>query len=83
MLMVVHFRFNLDLPAGCDNWVPSSDDGFSYAADLVRFIRSLYGDFFIIAVAGKLHYTLFSCIILNCDVNDHLSQLNIVSVSRS
>lgn len=40
-----------DLPPECDNWAPSGD-GFTFAADLVRFIRSSYGDYFTIAVAG-------------------------------
>lgn len=40
-----------DPPKGSDTW-EKCDNGFTYAADLVKFIRAQYGDFFGIAVAG-------------------------------
>jgi methylenetetrahydrofolate reductase (NADPH) len=40
-----------DPPRGVDNWT-SVDTGFSYAVDLVKYIRKKYGDYFCIAVAG-------------------------------
>ncbi|KAI9248609.1 methylenetetrahydrofolate reductase-domain-containing protein [Sporodiniella umbellata] len=40
-----------DPPKGQTNW-ESCENGFQYAADLVRYIRKRYGDYFCIAVAG-------------------------------
>lgn len=40
-----------DPPAGVDNWV-SVDNGFSYAYQLVAFIKENFGDYFCIVVAG-------------------------------
>jgi methylenetetrahydrofolate reductase (NADPH) len=40
-----------DPPADVEEWQPPVD-GFAHAADLVRFIRSRYGNYFVIAVAG-------------------------------
>ncbi|KAJ9087263.1 methylenetetrahydrofolate reductase (NAD(P)H) met13 [Entomophthora muscae] len=40
-----------DPPVGQANW-SKCDDGFTYAVDLVRYIRQEYGDFFCISVAG-------------------------------
>ncbi|KAJ3036045.1 hypothetical protein HDV00_003092 [Rhizophlyctis rosea] len=40
-----------DPPRGQEHWT-KVETGFSYAADLVRYIREQYGDYFCIAVAG-------------------------------
>jgi methylenetetrahydrofolate reductase (NADPH) len=40
-----------DPPHGSEEW-SKKDDGFSYATDLVKFIRSEFGDWFGIGVAG-------------------------------
>ncbi|KAG2237170.1 methylenetetrahydrofolate reductase-domain-containing protein [Thamnidium elegans] len=40
-----------DPPKGQENW-ESCEGGFSYAEDLVRYIRQKYDDYFCIAVAG-------------------------------
>ncbi|KAJ3312573.1 hypothetical protein HDV04_002890 [Boothiomyces sp. JEL0838] len=40
-----------DPPRGQENWT-SVETGFSYATDLVRYIRKEYGDYFCIGVAG-------------------------------
>lgn len=40
-----------DPPKGALTWTPCKN-GFEYAADLVRFIRQEFGDYFCIAVAG-------------------------------
>lgn len=40
-----------DPPAGQSGW-SKCEDGFSYAVDLVRYIRQEYGDYFCISVAG-------------------------------
>ncbi len=40
-----------DPPIGAKNW-EKCDGGFSYASDLVKFIRDEYGDYFGIGVAG-------------------------------
>jgi methylenetetrahydrofolate reductase (NADPH) len=40
-----------DPPKGQENWV-SVDTGFSYASDLVKYIKEKYGDYFCISVAG-------------------------------
>ncbi|KAI9138489.1 methylenetetrahydrofolate reductase-domain-containing protein [Paraphysoderma sedebokerense] len=40
-----------DPPRGQENWT-ACEDGFSYAIDLVKYIRQQYGDYFGIAVAG-------------------------------
>jgi methylenetetrahydrofolate reductase (NADPH) len=40
-----------DPPAGTYEWTQAKD-GFSHAVDLVRYIRSTYGDYFCIGVAG-------------------------------
>jgi methylenetetrahydrofolate reductase (NADPH) len=40
-----------DPPRGQESWT-SVDTGFSFAADLVRYIRQQYGDYFCIGVAG-------------------------------
>lgn len=40
-----------DPPFGVENWVPV-DNGFSYASELVAFIKERYGDYFCIVVAG-------------------------------
>jgi len=40
-----------DPPAGADNWV-AVENGFSYASELVKFIKDRYGDYFCIVVAG-------------------------------
>ncbi|KAF9973915.1 hypothetical protein BGZ73_002814 [Actinomortierella ambigua] len=40
-----------DPPRGQEEWV-SCDNGFSYASDLVAYIREHYGDYFSIGVAG-------------------------------
>ncbi|KAJ1814591.1 methylenetetrahydrofolate reductase 1 [Coemansia sp. RSA 2599] len=40
-----------DPPRGSEYWT-TCDGGFTYAADLVRYIRKQYGDYFCIGVAG-------------------------------
>ncbi|KAK3818915.1 MAG: methylenetetrahydrofolate reductase-domain-containing protein [Benniella sp.] len=40
-----------DPPRGVENW-EACDNGFSYASDLVAYIREQYGDYFSIGVAG-------------------------------
>lgn len=40
-----------DPPRDCDDWKPPKD-GFSYATDLVKFIREEFGSYFVIVVAG-------------------------------
>ncbi|KAJ1647708.1 methylenetetrahydrofolate reductase (NAD(P)H) met13 [Coemansia asiatica] len=40
-----------DPPRGTEYWT-ACDGGFTYAADLVRYIRDQYGDYFCIGVAG-------------------------------
>jgi methylenetetrahydrofolate reductase (NADPH) len=40
-----------DAPKGQKNWV-AVDTGFSYASDLVKYIKEKYGDYFCISVAG-------------------------------
>ena len=40
-----------DPPRGQTNWT-KCDNGFSYAVDLVKYIRQEYGDYFCISVAG-------------------------------
>ncbi|XP_071552419.1 methylenetetrahydrofolate reductase (NADPH) [Panulirus ornatus] len=40
-----------DPPNGADDWEPP-EDGFRYAADLVKHIRKEFGDYFVICVAG-------------------------------
>lgn len=40
-----------DPPQDSDKWEPPAN-GFNYATDLVKFIRSVFGDYFVIAVAG-------------------------------
>ena len=40
-----------DPPSGVENWTPV-DNGFSYASELVAFIKEKYGDWFCIVVAG-------------------------------
>lgn len=40
-----------DPPRGQESW-SSVDTGFEYAADLVKYIRAEYGDYFCIGVAG-------------------------------
>lgn len=40
-----------DSPRGQEYWTPC-DHGFHHAADLVRYIREQYGDYFCIGVAG-------------------------------
>ena len=40
-----------DPPFGVEDWEPV-DNGFTYATQLVKFIREQYGDFFCIIVAG-------------------------------
>jgi methylenetetrahydrofolate reductase (NADPH) len=40
-----------DPPTDVEEW-QAPVDGFAHATDLVRFIRSQYGDYFVIAVAG-------------------------------
>lgn len=40
-----------DPPNDMEEW-QAPENGFSYAVDLVRFIRQTYGDYFCIAVAG-------------------------------
>ena len=40
-----------DPPKGSSNWNPA-DHEFSYAVDLIKFIRKKYGDYFQITVAG-------------------------------
>ena len=40
-----------DPPRGQENWT-QSQEGFKYAADLVRYIKSKHGDYFGITVAG-------------------------------
>jgi methylenetetrahydrofolate reductase (NADPH) len=41
-----------DPPRGQEQWT-KVETGFSYALDLVRYIRQEYGDYFCIGVAGK------------------------------
>ena len=36
---------------GHDEWV-APEDGFSYAADLIRHIRKEFGQYFVLCVAG-------------------------------
>lgn len=43
----------VDPPSGEEEWTPS-ENGLNYACDLVRLIREEYGDYFVIAVAGKV-----------------------------
>lgn len=45
------FALRGDPPRGVDTW-EKVETGFSYAADLVAYIRKLYGDYFCIGVAG-------------------------------
>ncbi|KAI8338345.1 methylenetetrahydrofolate reductase-domain-containing protein [Chlamydoabsidia padenii] len=40
-----------DAPRGHEYWTPT-DNGFTHAVDLVRYIRQQYGDYFCIGVAG-------------------------------
>jgi methylenetetrahydrofolate reductase (NADPH) len=40
-----------DPPSGVDNWV-AVENGFSYAAELIKFIKEKYGDYFCIVAAG-------------------------------
>jgi methylenetetrahydrofolate reductase (NADPH) len=40
-----------DAPQGQENWT-AVDTGFSYASDLVSYIKEKYGDYFCISVAG-------------------------------
>ncbi|ORX74075.1 MTHFR-domain-containing protein [Linderina pennispora] len=40
-----------DTPRGSEYWT-ACDGGFSHAADLVRYVRQKYGDYFCIGVAG-------------------------------
>ena len=40
-----------DPPFGVENWVPI-DNGFSYASELVAFIKEKYGDYFCVVVSG-------------------------------
>jgi methylenetetrahydrofolate reductase (NADPH) len=40
-----------DPPHGQSDWKPV-ENGFSYATDLVKFIKERYGDFFCVVVAG-------------------------------
>lgn len=40
-----------DPPFGVEDWAPV-ENGFSYASELVAFIREKYGDIFCIVVAG-------------------------------
>ncbi|KAI7822104.1 methylenetetrahydrofolate reductase-domain-containing protein [Kickxella alabastrina] len=40
-----------DAPRGDEYWT-ACDQGFTYAADLVRYVRKQYGDYFCIGVAG-------------------------------
>jgi methylenetetrahydrofolate reductase (NADPH) len=42
-----------DPPKGQADW-SACEEGFEHAVDLVRYIRKKYGDYFSIAVAGKL-----------------------------
>lgn len=44
-------EINSDAPKGQEDWTPVST-GFSYASDLVRYIRLKYDDYFCISVAG-------------------------------
>lgn len=44
------FSLSTDPPRG-EEW-KKIEDGFGHAADLVRYIRKEYGDYFGIAVAG-------------------------------
>jgi methylenetetrahydrofolate reductase (NADPH) len=41
-----------DPPRGQENWT-KVETGFSYATDLVKYIRKEYGDYFCIGVAGN------------------------------
>ena len=47
-----------DPPAGVQDWTPV-ENGFTYATQLVAFIRERYGDYFCIVVAGypEMHMT--------------------------
>jgi methylenetetrahydrofolate reductase (NADPH) len=40
-----------DPPSGVDNWV-AVENGFSYASELIKFIKEKYGDYFCIVAAG-------------------------------
>lgn len=40
-----------DPPRGAKDWV-KTENGFDYAADLIKFIKETYGDYFCIGVAG-------------------------------
>ena len=42
---------DLDAPREAANWT-ACQGGFSYASDLVKFIRAEHGDYFCIGVAG-------------------------------
>jgi len=46
-----------DPPRGQENWT-ATEGGFSYAVDLVRYIKEQYGDYFGISVAGypEVHF---------------------------
>lgn len=44
-----------DPPRDCDDWKPPKD-GFSYATDLVKFIREEFGSYFVIVVAGNVSF---------------------------
>ena len=47
-----------DPPKGQTNW-ESVENGFEHAIDLVKYIRKQYGDYFCIAVAGKVIHPFF------------------------
>ena len=51
LIIVSLVIFRSDPPGDTDKW-QAPVNGFSYAVDLVKFIRSTYGDHFCIAVAG-------------------------------
>ena len=44
-----------DPPRGQEHWT-KVETGFSYAVDLVRYIRQEYGDYFCIGVAGRNYF---------------------------
>lgn len=46
-----------DPPRGQENWT-SVETGFSFAVDLVKYIRKEYGDYFCIGVAGMFLKTV-------------------------
>lgn len=66
-----------DPPRGSDEWV-ATEGGFNHAIDLIRHIRSLYGDYFCIGVrVVRIVFRLISC---GTDPSFALSNRSLVSL---